>query len=415
MSRFALLGKNITKSFSKIIHEKILKEDYDLVSINSEKEFLDFLKTDFDFVNVTNPFKALAFDSCNDVDDVAKATKVVNTIIKADGCLYGYNTDALGFFSLLRKNHINPLDKKCLILGTGSTSKTIAYVLNEFGAKSVHFLSRNQTGENIHSYDNLEDVLDSQIIINTTPVGAFSNGDDIPLILNVDQFKKPEFYIDVNYQPVSTNQSWLFKRKGAKTINGLYMLIMQAIMADELYLQEQADEEDLQEICKEITAKYSNLVLIGHPLSGKSTIGKKLAEKLQMKFFDVDEEIEKDGMTIPEIFEKYGEEYFRKLEAKKVLQLSSEKGCVISTGGGAVLNEDNMKVLNTNSTIIQLNRRLEEISDDCLTNRPLIKTKKDLENLIVDRNDLYKKYADISIENNGIENTVERIVESLWK
>ena len=414
MSQFGLLGKNIAKSLSKFIHEKVLNEQYDLIQISSDEEFLSYLKTDFELVNVTNPYKALAFEQCTDVDDVAKATKVVNTIIKIDGELYGYNTDALGFFSLLRKSHINVLDKKCLILGTGSTSKTVEYVLNEFGANSVYFLSRNKTGDNIRSYDNIKDVKDAQIIINTTPVGAFSNGDDEPLISNVDQFNKVEAYIDINYSPITTNQSWLFKRKGIKTINGLYMLIMQAIMADELYLQEQIDEEVLEEICKEISAKYSNLVIIGHPLSGKTSVGKQLAEKLEMKHFDVDEEIEKLGMSIPEIFSQKGENYFRKLESEIIEKLASEQGCVISTGGGAVLDESNIKKLSVNGHIISLNRRLENIDESSIQNRPLIRCKKDLEKLILERENLYKKYADIFIENSTVKETVERIEKSLW-
>lgn len=415
MSQFALLGKNISKSLSKVIHEKALNQEYDLVQINDDNEFLEYLKNDFNFINITNPFKALAFEHCEDVDDVAKATKVVNTIIKVDGSLYGYNTDALGFFSLLRKNHINVLDKKCLILGTGSTSKTVAYVLNEFGAKSIMYLSTSKEGNDIRKYDNLEDVKDSQIIINTTPVGAFSNGDDEPIIKDVSLFEKLEAYIDLNYSPVSTNQSWLFKQKGIKTVSGLYMLIMQAIMADELYLEEQVDEEILEEICTEITAKYRNLVIIGHPLSGKTTIGKQLAEKFQMEFFDVDQEIEKQGLSIPEIFGKYGKDYFRKLEAKTINELSRKTGCVISTGGGAILNEENMKALNTNGLIINLTRRLDDINDSEIINRPLSKNKNELEKVIKERENLYKKYAGISIENDGIETTVERIEKSLWK
>ena len=162
-----------------------------------------------------------------------------------------------------------------------------------------------------------------------------------------------------------------------------------------------------------------NIVLIGIMGSGKTSKGKLLASRLGMKYIDVDEEIEAEqNMSIPEIFEAQGKYKFRELESKKIEEISKEKRCVISTGGGVVLSDTNMKNLKSNGIVVFVNRDIEEIVKTIDTsNRPLLKDgAQKLFEIYNDRLQHYKKWADIEIEGDykTIEEAVDKLINELF-
>ncbi len=295
MIKYALAGYDVRNSFSKQIHEYLLKDVYELLSFPTEKDFVEFLKNgDFKFLNVTIPYKEVAAKKCHLLSEEAKKTNVTNLLIKKDTRLYGYNTDIRGFEYLLDRYNINILGKRVLILGTGATSRTIEYVLKNRGASKIIFASTSKKGNNIYSYGDIPTFCDVEIIINTTPIGNLENKDKL-LIENLDQFQKLETYIDVNYFLISNAQARLMSSHGIKTYNGLSMLVAQALNSEEVFYEMKFDTSRLDEMYLRTFKKHFNISLIGHPCSGKTTIGKALADYLEMDFIDIDEYIEKEN------------------------------------------------------------------------------------------------------------------------
>ena len=412
MSEYGLIGQSIRYSYSKLIHEDISPINYDLIQLANNIYVDEFLASDFKAVNVTRPYKEQAYNRCDVLSKEAEETKVVNLIKKIDNKLYGHNTDVFGFEYLLDINNIKVKDKNCIILGTGATSKTIDYVLKNKKTKNISFLSRSPKEINQYSYT--DDVINSaEIIINTTPISM--NNYDLNNLIDFTKCKKLEVFIDINYRPNITNLMWDAIRLGIKAYNGLPMLVAQAIKANEIFLDTKYDDYFYESELNKIANEIMNITLIGHPFAGKSTIGAILANKLNMKFVDIDQEIESiKEMNISDIFNEYGEEHFRYLETNVIKNNCLNSGTIISTGGGAVLSEDNMRYLKMTSIIINIERNIENIETS--KNRPLVKNKKDLENIIKQRENLYKRYSDISIKNNGnIKDCIEEILKLLWK
>jgi len=416
MIQFGLVGNNISKSLSKEIHEHVLGSKYELLQMENEKEFLLFLKTDFKFINITKPYKEIAYQSCDVLDEVSEATKVVNLIIKKDGKLYGYNTDAFGFEKLLEKYSISIDGKECLILGTGATAKTVCYVLKKLHAKSTTFVSRKNACKNAITYNDISKAKNAHIIINCTTVGAFEIEETDVLIKDVSLFENIETYIDVNYMPFRSSQALLFKNNNVKVISGLYMLVAQALKSDEIYTTKVLTKHDIKHAYKHALGDNFNIVLIGHPLPGKTTIAQELAKKMDVTLVDTDKMAELiSGKTIPQIFKEDGEKAFRTLETEIIKMASECRGQIISTGGGIVLNPDNIELLSRNSVFINIKRDLSTIDEKDIINRPLCKCKNDLYSLIKEREVLYHKYADIEVINSSLEETVKMIGDLLWE
>ena len=416
MIKYALAGSNVSKSFSKQIHEYLLKDTYDLLSFPNEKEFVRFLDNqDFKFMNITIPFKEIAAKKCHLLSENAKATNVVNLLIKKDTRLYGYNTDIRGFEYLLDRYDINVRGKNVLILGTGATSRTVNYVVTKRGAAQVKFASRNPRGVNVYGYSNIDNLCDAEIVINTTPLGNLENK-DVLLLSELDKFESLTTYIDVNYPVVSNAQARLMSKKGIKTYNGLSMLVAQALNSEEVFEGIMFDNSRFDEMYLRTFKKHFNIALIGHPCSGKTTIGKELADALEMEFIAIDEYIEKyKKATIKELIETKGEQYFRELEKEAINEFANSTGKVISTGGGAILNEDNMIILKEHCLVINLYRDIENISNDELVSRPMSSNMEALLTVIENRKKFYSEYADIEVANTTIKETVEKIRGLLWK
>ena len=416
MIKYALAGSNVSKSYSKQIHEYLLKETYDLLSFPNVKEFVRFLDTqDFRFLNVTIPYKEVAATKCHLLTEDARITNAVNLLVKKDSRLYGYNTDTRGFQYLLNRYKIDVKGKNVLILGTGATSRTVEYVLKKNGANKIWFCSRTKKGNNVFSYDQYIAFSDAEIVVNTTPIGSLEHKDEL-LLNDIDKLEKLTTYIDVNYFVMSNAQARLMSQKGIKTYNGLSMLVAQALNSEEVYEEIKFDTYRFDEMYLKTFKKHFNIALIGHPCSGKTTIGKALAESLDMEFVDVDQYIEQsNSLSIKEIIETKGEEYFRELEKTAIKEIATSSGKVISTGGGAILDEENMIVLKEHSLVINLYRDIQNISSDELSSRPLSNTQEALIKVIENRKQYYSEYADVEVENTTIKETVEKIRGLLWK
>ncbi len=406
---YGCIGEHLGHSFSKIIHSKLADYDYELKEIapNNLKEFM--LKKNFKGINVTIPYKGEVIDYLDEVEPKANKIGAVNTIVNKNGKLLGFNTDFLGLKALILRNKIELKDKKILILGSGGTSKTANAVAEDLSASSVYRLSR-KGGEGLITYtEAYEKHTDAQVIINTTPCGMYPNIGESPVDISI--FENLEAVVDVIYNPLSSALVIEAKKRGVKAIGGLYMLISQAVFAVELFSNKKCTTTEIDGIYKDITREKQNIVLIGMPGSGKSTIGKALAEKLKKDFIDTDEKIIlKERISIPEIFSKKGEDYFRQREAEVISDVSALQNKVLATGGGAVLNSENVDLLRENGIVIFLDRALNDI--EATSDRPLSSNREDLEKRYTERYPIYCASADYKIVcTNDVNENVNKILE----
>lgn len=406
--KYAVIGEKLGHSFSKVIHEHFAPYKYDIVEVSPDDFDAFMTKRDFSGINVTIPYKQRVMEYLSYIDPMAQEIGAVNTVVNRDGVLYGYNTDFGGLKKLILRQGFDFTDQKVLILGSGGTSKTAFAVSKALGAASVLRVSRKGelTYENVLSLH-----ADADFIINTTPCGMFPNNDTAAISL--DGFESLQGVVDVVYNPLETKLVRQAKEKGIDGCCGLYMLVSQAVLASEIFLDTSYDESVYEDTYRFVLSKKQNIVLTGMPGSGKSTIGKALSEKLGKEFIDTDELIIKnEKMPISEIFARHGESYFRFAETEAIKEASAKSGFVIATGGGAVLKKENVDYLRSNGKIFFLNRPIEDIlpTDD----RPLSSTRADLQKRFDERYPIYQKTADEEIFVDGkVENAVRRIEETL--
>lgn len=408
--KYGLIGSNVKFSYSKLIHSHLNSYEYELISLN-EQELVNFLKNkDFFAVNITIPYKVVVMKYLDEIDDIAKEINAVNTIVNTNGHLKGYNTDYYGLKKIIEDNNIIIENKNCYILGNGGTKNTAYKVLKDLHAKSINVVSRTKSINTI-SYQEFNSRKDVDIIVNTTPVGSYPNIEDE--IITLEDFPSLEGVIDVIYNPLQTRLITRAKELGIKTCGGLKMLVEQGIKASELFNQKNYSDS-FDKIYSSLYFSKKNIVLIGMPMSGKSTIGKEVAKKLNKQFVDIDEEIEKEAkMTINEIFTKYGESYFRKLEKEITLKYAKENNLVISCGGGVILNKNNILNLKANGLIIYLTRDEKDLIFS--TNRPLTKNIEEYLSLKKEREMLYNLYKDYEVKNSSVEECSNKIKEVFYE
>lgn len=396
-----LIGKTLKHSYSKIIHEKFGEYPYDLVELK-ENEVKDFaLKKEYDAYNVTIPYKEVIMEYLDVIDDFALRIGAVNTVVKKNGKLYGYNTDFKGMKYMMESAGIFVKDKNVLILGTGGTSKTARVVCGYLGAKNVWVVSR--TGE--LNYSNCQN-LDVEIVINTTPVGMFPNCFDCPIDISV--YKNLEGVVDVIYNPNLTKICFEAKKLNLKYVNGLSMLVAQAKYAKDYFLGYEGDNSAIEKITNDLSKETENLFLIGMAGCGKTTVGKALSKVLNLPFYDTDLEIVKRAnKSIPDIFNDEGEDYFRKLESEVLKDLSLKRGAIIATGGGIVKREENIFAIKSNGKAIWIKRNVENLD---LKGRPLSKDKETTKRLYKERKPLYNKFADFIVIN---DDTIDKVVKEI--
>lgn len=383
--RYGLLGEKLSHSFSAEIHKSLGGYDYELIEV--EKKDLDsFLKKkDFSAVNVTIPYKQDVIPYLYYISDTANAIGAVNTVVNKDGKLYGYNTDFLGMRALILKNGIDLNGKKVLIAGSGGTSKTALAVAKDLGAKEVYRLSRNPK-DGLISYEQAEKQhSDANVIINTTPAGMYPKIEGAALDIN--KFDGLCGVIDAVYNPLRSELVQKALDKGVSAEGGLYMLVAQAAYACEKFIDTEISVNEIDRVFKKLERDKQNIVLVGMPGSGKTTIGKELAKKLGREFIDTDDVIKERFGDISEIFKVNGEQYFRKLERDVILETAAKCGAVIATGGGAVLCSENVFRLRQNGKIYFLDRPLEQIIPTA--DRPLALDREAIKKRYDERYDTY--------------------------
>lgn len=400
-----LLGRKLGHSYSPQIHN--LLGDYSYVLFEKEPEELEnFLKNgDFSGLNVTIPYKKEVIPYLSELSPTAQKMGCVNTVLrKSDGTLYGHNTDYFGFTSLVRHAGLSVAGKKVLVLGSGGASNTAAAALKDLGASPV-VISRS--GEN--NYQNLHRHTDAAAIVNTTPVGMYPNTGVSPIDLAL--FPHLEGVLDVIYNPARTQLLLDAEKLGIPRENGLWMLVAQAKEAAEVFTGGKISDEVIEKIYRELSHQMKNIVLIGMPGCGKSTIGTLLAEKLGRTLADADEKIiSLAGKSIPEIFAQDGEPTFRDWETKALTELGKQSGQVIATGGGCVTQKRNYPLLHQNGYLVWLERDCSVLPTD---GRPLSQAN-DLGKMYAARKPLYEAFADIRVENTGTpEETVQKILDAL--
>ena len=399
-----LLGKTLGHSYSPLIHSYLGQYEYRLFE-KQPHELEDFLKRgEFEGLNVTMPYKKDVIPYLDALSPIAARLGAVNTIVRREGKLIGHNTDYAGFLSMVHRSGLDPAAKKVLILGSGGASATAVAVMEDLGA-DVIVISRG--GEN--NYNDLYTMhTDAAIIVNTTPVGMYPNTDVSPI--NIFEFPALEGVLDVIYNPTNTMLLQLAQESGVYGMSGLWMLVAQAREASEWFQNATISEERLAEIYRTVKAQMENIVLIGMPGCGKTTVGIALAEKLGRQFFDADAEIaKKANMSIPEIFAKEGEEGFRSREIKVLSELGKQSGLVIATGGGCVTFSINHSFLHQNGRIFWLKRDISQLPTD---GRPLSQ-KGNLEEMYRIRKPLYESFADVIIESETVEQAVQQIMEAI--
>ncbi len=410
---YGCIGEKLTHSFSKEIHNLLFDYDYVIREIPKGELCAFMTKRDFKAINVTIPYKQDVIPYLDFISDTAKQIGAVNTIVNRDGKLYGYNTDFAGMTALIKLNDIEICNKKVLVLGSGGTSKTAVAVAKSLGVASVIRVSRTAKEDCITYEDAIKNHRDAEVIINTTPCGMYPSIIGQPI--NLDTFVKVEAVIDAIYNPLCSNLVVKAKSKGIKATGGLYMLVAQAAFAAELFTDTKIDIDKILDVYKKIEQSKRNVVLIGMPSSGKSTIGEQLASELKMQFIDTDKEIEKvAGKTIPEIFTESGEDGFRDIESKIIADVSAKQNCVIATGGGAVLREQNVTLLRGNGTMYFIDRPLEKLitTDD----RPLSSNHDDLVKRYNERYKIYCDTADKKVINDGeIKTVIDTVKEDFLR
>lgn len=406
--KFGLIGEHLTHSFSKIIHEKIADYVYEIKEIAPQDLDSFMKKKEFNAINVTIPYKQDVIPYLDYIDDSAKKIGAVNTIVNKDSKLYGYNTDYFGMMSLINKVGVNIKDKKVLIIGTGGTSKTAKAVITDMGAKEIIFVSNSQV-KFAYSYEEVyKNHTDVEVIINTSPVGMYPKNDGKPIDLS--EFPKLEALIDVVYNPIRTNLVLDTQNRKLKAQGGLYMLVSQAVYAYEHFMDTSVDKKLCDTIYNDIFKDKLNIVLIGMPSSGKTTIGKILAEKTGKIFVDSDDEIIKRiGMDIKSYFNKYGEKSFREVESEVIKDISTKNSQIIATGGGAILNCDNVRRLKQNGIVYFLDRSLENLTPT--SDRPLSSDIETLKKRYEERYPIYLASADIIVDGNS---TVQNVADTIY-
>ena len=400
-----LLGRHLSHSYSPQIHAMLGCYSYKLFEKEPE-EMEAFMKCgDWDGLNVTIPYKKAVIPYLDELTPIAKRLGAVNTIVRRNGRLIGHNTDYYGFKMLLQSLHLPLNQQKCLVLGSGGAANTVAAVLTDVGAKVV-VISRS--GEN--HYGNLHQHKDARLIVNTTPVGMYPDTGFSPVDLTDRcQFPCLQGAIDLIYNPART-KLLLDTQNGAsvKSANGLLMLVAQAKEAAEWFTDTSISDDVIKPILARLENDMLNIVLIGMPGSGKTSVGKILSEITGRRFVDSDEEIVRlSGKSIPEIFDQDGEETFRELETKVLAESGKQSGLIIATGGGCVTRERNYRQLHQNGRIFWLQRDPSMLPTQ---GRPLSQST-NLEDMYRSRQPQYMHFQDWIIDNNTApEDAAEQIL-----
>lgn len=392
--KYGLIGEKLSHSFSKEIHEALADYTYEIRELTPDEVAPFLAAREFEGINVTIPYKEKVIPHLDEISDAAKMIGAVNTVKNVGGRLIGDNTDFYGMREMILRAGIEIKGKKALILGTGGTSKTAKAVLTDLGASEIIVVSRKESNKTVTYETAVAHHSDAEIIVNTTPLGMYPNTDACP----IDLYSFPNLtgVIDAIYNPLRTNLILEAQKLGIPAVGGLMMLILQAARASEIFLGKTLDNGKVEQVVKTIFESKENIVLIGMPGCGKSTIGKIIAEITGRSFIDTDTVIgELTGKHPAEIIRESGEDAFRDIETQAVREISKRSGTVIATGGGIVKRSENIPLLRQNGRIIYLNCPTDELP--VTPDRPLSSSRAAIEKLFLTRNLLYTIAADATV------------------
>ena len=391
---YGLIGERLTHSYSREVHAMLADYTYELCELKPSELDAFLTKRDFKAINVTIPYKEAVIPYLSYIDPEAEKIGAVNTVINRGGKLYGYNTDIYGMCALIRKTGKSVAGKKVAVLGTGGTSKTAKAALKMLGAGEILLVSRTKSEFTV-TYSELEQLhRDVEFIINTTPVGMYPNTEAQPISLL--GFEKLLGVVDVIYNPLRTRLVLEAEAMGISAASGLYMLVMQAAWAAGLFLDKEPDISACECAYRQLLIKKENTVLIGMPGAGKTTVAKLLAKRLNKEATDTDDTVRlRAECEISEIFERYGEGEFRKMESLAIRDSVYPGGRIIATGGGAVLNRENVLALKSMGRLYFLDRPLESLATT--NDRPLSKTPELLRQRFRERYAIYNEVCDVRI------------------
>ena len=400
---YGLLGRKLGHSWSVPIHTALGCESYRLIELEPEELSAFLAQENIGGLNVTIPYKLDVMPFCDEIDEAAKAIGSVNTLARRNGKLYAWNTDATGFQWMARQTGISLAGRKVLVLGSGGASRTAVAVCRAAGAREVIVISRS--GE--HNYENLSRHADAEIIVNTTPVGMYPKTGESPVDLT--GFPACQGVLDVVYNPRRTALLLQAEELGIPCSDGLPMLVAQAKAAEEHFFERSIPDSENERILARLRQETTNIVLIGMPGCGKTTVGQALARLTGREAVDIDQRIvEKAGCSIPEIFAAEGEAGFRALEREVTAEVGKGAGKIILTGGGVVKDPRNYASLHQNGRIYHLIRDLDLLPTD---GRPLSQGA-DLAAMWAERKSMYQRFRDVMIENTG---TVEETAAAIWR
>ena len=395
-----LIAQKLSHSFSPFIHKGLADYNYQLKELNKDELDAFFKERDFDGLNVTVPYKIEVMKYLDFISPEAKECGAVNTVVNKDGKLYGYNTDYYGFCYMAQSAGVQIKGRDVVIIGSGGASKPVALACEKLGAKSTLVLSHadNKKGS-------VEKFYDCDVLINTTPVGMFPETGTIPV--NLEHFKKCENVLDIIYNPSKTKLLLEAERLGKKAVNGLSMLVAQAKKACEIFTGEEVADEKICAIQRALEDDTKNIILVGMPGSGKTTIGKIIAEKMGREFVDTDDVILHSYGPPASLIRTQGERIFRELEKKTLAEVSKKSSLVISTGGGIVTCPENLELCRQNGYTVFIGRELKLLATD---GRPLSQGEDALEKLYEVRKPLYNAFAEAGVQNNS---TPEQVAENV--
>ena len=408
--QYGLIGEKLGHSYSQMIHARLADYRYELKEVAPERLDAFIEARNFRGLNVTIPYKQAVMKHCAELSPEAMEVGSVNTlIVRPDGSLFGHNTDIDGFIYMLRRGEIDPAGAKAVILGSGGTSLTARAALTRLGAREIVTVSRKGPVDYAALY---AEHADAEILVNATPVGMYPKNGASPVEL--DRLPKVRGVADVIYNPEKTALILAAQAKGIPAVSGLSMLVAQAREAAELFAGRAIPAGRVEDIVSEIGAQTLNLILVGMPGCGKSTLGQAVAAALQREFVDCDAEIvRRAGKSIPGIFAQDGEGAFRALESGVLADVCRGHGLVISTGGGAVLRAENRDAMRQNGRVCLIRRALALLPRD---GRPLSASEDAVARLWEARRAAYETAADFPVENDGtVEEAAEKIREGFYE
>lgn len=407
---YGLIGENLSHSFSKFIHSEFNLYNYNLYNL-SENELDVVLKSKkFKGLNITIPYKKSVIKYCDVLDETVKKIGSANTLVIKNDRLKAYNTDYFGLKYTMDRSNIFLKNKKVMILGSGGTSLTARALAEDLGASEIITVSRS-LNEKIN-YSNIYDYNFVDVLINTTPVGMYPN--NLCELVDISKFKNLSGVVDVIYNPLKSKLLMESKELKIPIAGGLPMLVAQAKASAEIFSGEKIDDSIIEKIIKKLCFKISNIVLVGMPGCGKTTLSKILSDKLSKKFVDTDQEIQKYFQEkISKIFEIYGEEKFREAETEIIKKYGKENNLILSTGGGAVVDSENYYPLKQNSRIYWIKRDLNKLDTK---NRPLSKNLNEIKKIYESRKLMYENFSDKIIFNNErLEDAAQEILEDFYE